>query len=163
MNKHLDPKSIEPFRVTTGPLPASRKLYSPAPGFSDVRVPYREIALHPSAKEEPVRVYDTSGPYSDPTVTIDVHEGLPKIRLPWINARGDSSPYTARHVKPEDNGHVTGDKLVTEFPNLLAVGGVVGGQSRPRPHAAAIRPRRRHHRRDGVCGPSRKHLPRRDG
>ena len=119
MNKHLDPKSIEPFRVTTGPLPASRKLYSPAPGFSDVRVPYREIALHPSAKEEPVRVYDTSGPYSDPTVTIDVHEGLPKIRLPWINARGDSSPYTARHVKPEDNGHVTGDKLVTEFPNLL--------------------------------------------
>ncbi|MEQ1780847.1 MAG: phosphomethylpyrimidine synthase ThiC [Hyphomonadaceae bacterium] len=118
MNKHIDPKSIEPFKVTTGPLPASQKLYSPAPGFPDVLVPYREIALHPTAKEPPVRVYDTTGPYSDPNVAIDVHAGLPRIRTPWIAARGDASSYTARHVKPEDNGHVTGDKLVTQFPLL---------------------------------------------
>jgi len=56
MNKHVDPKSIEPFKVATGPLPASTKRYSPAPGFPDVLVPYREIALHPAAKEPPIRV-----------------------------------------------------------------------------------------------------------
>ena len=89
MNKHLDPKSIEPFKVTTGPLPASTKGYSPAPGFPDVMVPYREIALHPSAKEEPVRVYDTSGPYTDAAARIDVRNGLPALRQPWILARGD--------------------------------------------------------------------------
>ncbi|MDP3739029.1 MAG: phosphomethylpyrimidine synthase ThiC [Hyphomonadaceae bacterium] len=122
MNKNVDPKSLEPFRVTTGPLPASRKLYSPAPGFppemGDVRVPFREIALHPSAKEEPVRVYDTTGPYTDPAIAIDVDKGLPPIRSPWIAARNDTEAYTARHVKPEDNGNVSLEKLVTEFPNL---------------------------------------------
>jgi phosphomethylpyrimidine synthase len=116
MNKHIDPKSIEPFKVTTGPLPASQKLYSAAPGFPDVLVPYREISVHPSAKEPPIRVYDTTGPYTDPAVAIDVHEGLPKIRAPWIAARKDSAPYSGRIVKPEDNGNVTGEKLVTQFP-----------------------------------------------
>jgi phosphomethylpyrimidine synthase len=118
MNKPIDPRDLQPFRVTTGPLPASRKLYSPAPGFPDVRVPYREIALHPTAKEPPIRVYDTTGPYSDPTVQIDVHEGLPPVRAPWIAARADTASYAARHVRPEDNGHVTGDKLVTQFPHV---------------------------------------------
>ncbi len=118
MNKPIDPRDLQPFRVTTGQLPASRKLYSPAPGFPDVMVPYREIALHPTAKEPPIRVYDTTGPYTDPTVQIDVHEGLPKVRAPWIAARADTESYAARHVKPEDNGHVTGDKLVTQFPHL---------------------------------------------
>jgi phosphomethylpyrimidine synthase len=118
MNKPIDPRDLQPFRVTTGPLPASQKLYSPAPGFPDVMVPYREIALHPTAKEPPIRVYDTTGPYTDPTAQIDVHEGLPKVRAPWIAARADTESYAARHVKPEDNGHVTGDKLVTQFPHL---------------------------------------------
>ena len=118
MNKPIDPRDLQPFRVTTGQLPASQKLYSPAPGFPDVMVPYREIALHPTAKEPPIRVYDTTGPYTDPTVQIDVHEGLPKVRAPWIAARADTESYAARHVKPEDNGHVTGDKLVTQFPHL---------------------------------------------
>ncbi len=117
MNKPIDPKSLEPFRVTTGPLPASQKLYSAAPGFPDVRVPYREIALHPSAKEPPVRVYDTTGPYTDPAVTIDVHAGLAPLRSSWIAARGDAEAYEGRHVKPEDNGNVSLEKLVTEFPN----------------------------------------------
>jgi phosphomethylpyrimidine synthase len=118
MNKPINPRELQPFKVTTGPLPASQKLYSPAPGFPDVLVPYREIALHPTANEPPVRVYDTTGPYTDPAIQIDVHEGLPKIRAPWIAQRADAEPYTGRHVKPEDNGHVTGDKLVTQFPHV---------------------------------------------
>jgi phosphomethylpyrimidine synthase len=117
MNKPIDPKSLEPFKVTTGALPASSKLYSPAPGFPDARVPYREIALHPTANEPPVRVYDTTGPYTDPAVTIDVDKGLAPIRAPWIAARGDAAPYDGRRVKPEDNGNVSIEKLVTEFPN----------------------------------------------
>ncbi len=117
MNKPIDPKSLEPFRVTTGPLPASEKRFSPAPGYQDVKVPFREIALHPSAKEPPVRVYDTTGPYSDPGVSIDVHKGLSPLRASWIAARGDTEGYAGRHVKPEDNGNVSIEKLVTEFPN----------------------------------------------
>ncbi|OYX51562.1 MAG: phosphomethylpyrimidine synthase [Alphaproteobacteria bacterium 32-64-14] len=122
MNKPINPRDLEPFRVTTGPLPASQKLYSAAPGLPpehpDVRVPYREIALHPTAKEPPIRVYDTTGPYTDPSVAIDVHAGLPPIRSPWLVARGAAAAYTGRHVKPEDNGHVSLEKLVTEYPNL---------------------------------------------
>ena len=117
MNKPIDPRDLEPFKVTTGPLPASTKGYSHAPGFPDVLVPFREIALHPTAKEPPVRVYDTTGPYTDPAVSIDVHEGLAPIRAQWIAARGDAEAYTGRHVKPEDNGNVSLEKLVTEFPN----------------------------------------------
>jgi phosphomethylpyrimidine synthase len=132
MNKPLDPRSLEPFRVTTGPLPASRKLYSPAPGFPpelNVRAPWREIALHPTANEPPVRVYDTTGPYTDPDVSIDVARGLAPLRAPWIAARGDSSAYDGRRVKPEDNGHVSLEKLVPEFPNKRPP--LVGAHGRP--------------------------------
>jgi phosphomethylpyrimidine synthase len=117
MNKPLGPNDATPFKVTTGPLPASAKLYAAAPGFPDVKAPWREIALHPSANEPPVRVYDTTGPYTDPAVTIDVHAGLAPLRSPWIAARGHTAAYLGRDVKPEDNGHVSLEKLVTEFPN----------------------------------------------
>src|SRR6185295_2199403 len=115
MNKHIDPKSLEPFRVTTGPLPASTKRYSPAPG-TQIAVPYREIALHPSANEPPVRVYDTTGVYTDPHVEIDVSKGVELVRdWPFLDEHVES--YEGRRVKPEDNGNVGIEKLVTEFPN----------------------------------------------
>lgn len=116
MNTHVPADSLKTLTITTGSLPASRKLYSPAPGFPEVMVPYREISLHPSAKEEPVRVYDTSGPYSDPQAVIDVHTGLEKIRLPWIEARGDSAAYEGRALQPEDNGQVSGERRAPAFP-----------------------------------------------
>src|SRR3546814_5859561 len=62
--------------ITTGPLPASTKTFTTPEGFPELRVPFREIALHESAKEPPVRVYDPSGPYTDPTATLDVYHGL---------------------------------------------------------------------------------------
>src|SRR5690606_41342497 len=52
-----------PPRITTGPLPASTKVYKPGTLYAGLRVPMREIALHPSAAEAPVTVYDSSGPY----------------------------------------------------------------------------------------------------
>src|SRR5215831_6053736 len=75
------------------PLPGSRKVYVSGPG--GMRVPFREITLHPTRGmhgetelHPPLRVYDTSGPYTDPEADIDVHRGLPELRGPWIEARG---------------------------------------------------------------------------
>ncbi len=111
MNIHRMPK----FRVTTGPLPASRKIYVKG-SREDIRVPLREIALDPSAGEPPVVVYDTSGPYTDPDVTIDVTKGLPPLRQKWIEERGDTEEVEPRPVRPEDNGNVSADALAPEFP-----------------------------------------------
>src|SRR5690606_7178349 len=82
----------------------------------DLAVPHREIDLHPSANEPAIRVYDTSGPYSDPTAEIDVEKGLPRNRRDWLLARGGLEEYDGRDVKPEDNGGATGKYLAREFP-----------------------------------------------
>lgn len=114
MNKPADQSQFETPKVTTGPLPASRKVYShPLP---DLAVPHREIDLHPSAKEPPVPVYDTSGPYTDPAVTIDVEAGLARDRREWVLARGHVEEYEGRDVKPEDNGGAEGKYLARQFP-----------------------------------------------
>ncbi|POZ54322.1 Phosphomethylpyrimidine synthase [Lysinibacillus sphaericus] len=76
----------------------------------DILVPMREIQLSPttgSFGEEdnaPVRVYDTSGPYTDPTYKVDITKGLPALRSAWIKERGDVEEYEGRTIKPEDNG-----------------------------------------------------------
>ena len=108
--------SKETLTVTTGPLPASTKVFKPGVLHPDIRVPMREIALHPSAAEPPVTVYDSSGPYTDPAAEIAIERGLPRLRDGWIAARGDVEAYQGRHVKPEDNGFVAGDRLTPEFP-----------------------------------------------
>jgi phosphomethylpyrimidine synthase len=65
---------------------ASRKVYLSG-SRPDIRVPMREIRL--SGGEPPVRLYDTSGPYTDPDVTVDLKRGLDPLRLPWITGRAD--------------------------------------------------------------------------
>ena len=74
MNKHV--ADLAAPKVTTGPLPASRKIYATPDGAPDLRVPLREIGLSEGSGEAPLPVYDTSGPYSDPAVSIEVTEGL---------------------------------------------------------------------------------------
>jgi len=106
------------FSVTTGPLPASKKIFFEGTRFDGLQVPAREIALHPTANEPPVVVYDTSGPYSDPDVTINIEAGLPRTREAWIKARGDVESYEGREVLPEDNGNVSESHLVGAFPNI---------------------------------------------
>ncbi|MFP3671255.1 MULTISPECIES: phosphomethylpyrimidine synthase ThiC [Bacillus] len=100
----------------------SKKVY--AEGSSpDIRVPMREISLSATTgafgEEEnaPVRVYDTSGPYTDPDVQIDIHEGLGALRTKWITGRGDVEEYNGRTVKPEDNGYKKEDHTA-EYPGL---------------------------------------------
>lgn len=123
------PQTHEDFDVTTGALPASKKIYIEGQQ-TGVRVPMREISLHD--KEQPTfQVYDTSGIYTDANAKVDIRQGLPKIRAKWIEARGDVERYEGREVKPEDNGFkewqlqgqgdatkgAKGVKLVPEFGN----------------------------------------------
>ncbi len=107
--------------VTTGPIRGSRKIHVPAPGNPSVRVAMREITLEPSSGEPPVRVYDTSGPYTDPEAAIDIQAGLPPLRRPWQLARGDVEEYAPREVRPEDNGQLGPDRSggVPPFPTAL--------------------------------------------
>ncbi|GGD05774.1 phosphomethylpyrimidine synthase ThiC [Pyruvatibacter mobilis] len=116
MNIHSTPNAPTTDDVTTGPLPASRKVYVSPEGMPDVQVPLREIELEPSAMEPPVRVYDTSGVYSDPDVVIDIEAGLPRARTAWVQERGGVSVYDGREVKPEDNGNVSEAHLARAFP-----------------------------------------------
>lgn len=76
----------------------------------DILVPMREIALSPTTgsfgdeKNAPIRVYDTSGPYTDPNYHVDITKGLPALRRAWIEEREDVEEYEGRTIKPEDNG-----------------------------------------------------------
>jgi phosphomethylpyrimidine synthase len=101
--------------VTTGPIRGSKKIH-----VGPLNVAMREIHLEPSSGEPPVRVYDTSGPYTDSDARIDISVGLNEIRRPWIMTRGDVMEVTQREVKPEDNGQLGPDRSggVAPFPNV---------------------------------------------
>ncbi|MBS7532879.1 phosphomethylpyrimidine synthase ThiC [Ancylobacter sonchi] len=96
-------------------MPGSRRLYVECPARG-LRVPFREVLLSPAAGEPNLAVYDASGPYTDETAAIDIAAGLARPRDAWVWARGDVEAGTGRAVKPEDNGNVPDEKLVTPFP-----------------------------------------------
>src|ERR671935_2036666 len=103
MNVH--DRAIVPPQVTTGALSGSRKSYAVPDSAPDLRVPVREIALTEAAGEPPVPVYDTTGPYTDPAVTIDVEKGLARTRIEWVKERGGVEAYDGRPIQPVDNGN----------------------------------------------------------
>ncbi len=115
MQKLVQAASIAAPRVTTGPITGSHKVYGAPPNATDVRVPFREITLAASANEPPVRVYDSSGPYTDRGAEIDVDKGLLRHRTAWVVERGGVEPYVGREIKPEDNGNVSGKAAAREF------------------------------------------------
>src|SRR5437870_4420082 len=95
-------------------LPNSRKTYVEGELHPDIRVPFREISLAQTKTmsgemevNEPVRVYDTSGPWGDADQHVDVTEGLPSLRAKWIRARGDVEEVEGRAVRPQDNGYLS--------------------------------------------------------
>jgi phosphomethylpyrimidine synthase len=104
--------AIEP--QSTDSLPNSRRVYTAGRIHPEVRVPMREVALAPTKNfsgaleaNEPVRVYDTSGPWGDPDFHGDVEQGLPALRADWILERGDVREYDGRPVAPSDNGYLS--------------------------------------------------------
>ena len=98
MNKQIAPAELVTPKVTTGPLPASRKVYSTPEAAPDVRVPLREIVLSEASGEAPLPVYDTTGPYTDDNVAIDVENGLPRARIEWVKERGGVEEYEGRPI-----------------------------------------------------------------
>ncbi|MDE2560615.1 MAG: phosphomethylpyrimidine synthase ThiC, partial [Sphingomonadales bacterium] len=132
--------------VTTGPIRGSRKIH-----VGPLRVAMREIDLEPSSGEPPVRVYDTSGPYTDPAARIDIQAGLPALRRDWIVARGDVEAYDARHVKPEDNGQLGPDRSggVPAFPNVV---------KRPLRAKAGANVSQMHYARRGIITPEMEYV-----
>ncbi len=90
-------------RISSGPLPASRKIYVSGKIHPFLRVPMRQIFQGPTHQrgsekliENPsITVYDPSGPYTDPEISIDVRTGIAPIRIPWILERGDTEELSA--------------------------------------------------------------------
>ncbi|ESQ76732.1 phosphomethylpyrimidine synthase [Asticcacaulis sp. AC402] len=126
MNKPLEHKTIT---VESSPIPGSHKVYQTGTLYPDIRVPFREVRVHPSAKEVPLTIYDSSGPYTEAGFTPDISKGLPRLRDAWIRGRGDVEEIVAREVKPEDNGNVSLGALAPQFPNLPKVLRARDGQS----------------------------------
>jgi len=91
-------------------FPGSKKVYVTG-SRPDIKVPMREIGLSPTntsfgqEENEPIRVYDTSGPYTDSRYKVDLTKGLPVLRRPWIEEREDVEEYEGREIKPQDNGY----------------------------------------------------------
>ena len=114
MNKLIG--KLQPGSIPTGERPGSKKVYQPGVLWPDIRVPFRVVAVHPSANEPALTLYDPSGPYTDPTASIDIEKGLQKTREPWVVSRGDVELVAnPREVKPEDNGFARGAHLAPQF------------------------------------------------
>ena len=115
MNKPVSASDLVTPKVTTGPLIGSRKAHVVPERAPDLRVPIREIVLTKESGEAPLPVYDTSGPYTDNDVVIDVEKGLKRSRIEWVKERGGVEEYQGREIKPEDNGNVGASHAAKSF------------------------------------------------
>ena len=132
--------SIEPH--SSDQLPASTRVYLAGRIHPQIRVPFREIALSPTKTfsgelegNEPVRVYDCSGPWGDPAFSGTSDEGLPTPRAAWVAARADVEAYDGREVLPQDNGYLSGKHAEyaskAERNRLVEFPGLKGQRRRP--------------------------------
>jgi len=133
-------ESFEPH--SSEQLPKSKRVYVAGQIHPDVRVPMREIELTPTKSytgaiepNEPVRVYDCSGPWGAPDFTGNSSEGLPALRSKWIRDRGDVEEHDGREVKPQDNGYLSGKHAEfasqAEKNRLVEFPGLQGRRRRP--------------------------------
>ena len=116
-------ETAELSETVTRPIPGSHKIHVQG-SRADIAVPMRQIVLAdtPSMfgveKNAPFAVYDTSGPYTDPAYAVDLAMGLPALRAPWINGRGDSEPL-GDFTSPFTRRHATARELAdVRFPNI---------------------------------------------
>jgi phosphomethylpyrimidine synthase len=139
--------------VTTGAIRGSKKIHVAAHSGSGIRVAMREIQLE--GGEAPVRVYDTSGPYTDDNAHIDIMAGLPALRRDWIMARDDVESYDARELRPEDNGQLGPDRSggVARFPNVI---------KRPLRARAGMNVSQMHYARKGIVTPEMEYVAERE-
>ncbi|MDX2177882.1 MAG: phosphomethylpyrimidine synthase ThiC [Candidatus Sumerlaeia bacterium] len=152
MSKLLNRPKENPIAITREPISGSRKVYVAGELHPDIRVPMREIVLHPTpsrapggkpADNPPVTVYDTSGPYTDADAALDPRHGLPRLRAAWIERRGDTveldaptSLYGQRRLADEGLDHLRLESL-----------------PRPRRAKAGARVSQMHYAKRGVVTP----------
>ena len=133
--------------ITQEPLPASEKVYVISNNDASVKVPMRKISLTDGTS---VTVYDTSGPFTDPKKTIDVHQGLADVRSHWIEERKDSELYSGRKMKAIDNGYATEEKAYQFFNQKL--------QRQPRRAKADKNVSQLHYARQGIITPEMEYI-----
>lgn len=155
LEKKNDPKkNFSAELITRGPLPNSRKIYVEGALNKNLRVPMREISQSPTRVGEqleenaPVHVYDTSGPYTDESVKIDVREGIPSVRTAWIEERGDTEEL---------------DKLTSTYGQMrLADGGLdhlrFEHLRKPRRAKAGARVTQMHYAKRGIITPEMEYV-----
>ena len=131
--------------ITREPLSGSHKIYERSTRFSELQVPFRLVTL---TNGEEVRLYDTSGPYTDPTMDIDVTAGLPSLRGVWCDQRGDVEYYEGRPTVARDNGFKSGTKTL-EFPKL---------ERRPRRAKLGQNVTQLHYARRGIITPEMEYV-----
>ncbi len=141
--------------ISREPFPQSRKIFVPGqqPG---VQVPMREIAL---TNGEQVVVYDTSGPYTDPSVDIDVRRGLPPVRAGWVDARGDTEAYAGRTPQQLDDG-VRGEAPdAVQLQRMAALREQAAGLQRlPRRARSGANVTQMHYARRGIVTPEMEYI-----
>jgi phosphomethylpyrimidine synthase len=148
-------------------LPASQKTYIETNGNAvnngghHLRIPFREIALSSSKdfdgtleENPPVRVYDTSGPWTDPAHKHNVRDGLPALRREWVVARGNVEEYEGREIVPQDNGYLTkGAEEIARVKDQGALEEFPGLKRAPLRAKAGACVTQMHYARNGVVTP----------
>lgn len=150
--------------ILTTPLPGSRKVYVEG-SHPSIQVPMREIALTASTgrngeetANEPILVYDASGPYTDESYETDVRKGLPALREGWITAREDVERYQGRDVKPEDNGFASEERANKRGAELFP-----GLNRQPLRAKAGGNVTQLHYARKGIITPEMEYIALREG
>ncbi|MGK6305611.1 phosphomethylpyrimidine synthase ThiC [Variovorax sp. DT-64] len=139
--------------LTREPFPASTKSVIASPRRPDVRVPVRDVLL---TNGETVSLYDTSGPYSDPSADIDVRRGLPSVRGAWIAERNDTEPYIGRMRQMLDDGATHADRDAQKLAELR--GAASGLQRQPRRALSGRNVSQMHYARRGIVTPEMEYV-----
>lgn len=134
--------------ITRTPLSGSHKVYLSPSNQPSIKVPLRQIDLTNGSH---ITVYDTSGPYTDPAIDIDVHQGLADVRSEWITARNDTETYTGRQVKAIDNGHDEGSDSAFKYHNPAL-------QRQPRRAKSGRNVTQLHYARQGIITPEMEYI-----
>lgn len=145
----FDPAAFaDRLALTREPFPASKKVYAHGSVHAGLRVPMREVTL---TNGEAIALYDTSGPYTEPSAAIDVRKGLAPLRAAWIEARSDTESYAGRAPQARDDGTKHEDREAERVAALRREAAAL--QRTPRRARAGTNVTQMHYARRGIVTP----------
>ena len=164
------PAKSKILRAVTKPFPNSQKVHVETAN-GKIRVAMREVTQAQTkdfqgnfTQNAPLRIYDTSGPYTDPAIKIDFRSGLKPIRAEWIEGRGDTETYSGREVQPRDNGYLTAGHA--EFASQRETKGQLqpfpGLKRAPRRAVDGANVSQMHYARKGIITPEMEYIATRE-